>query len=253
MMSLSEVRYYSQALQKSTGTFVIHPDQNVKRPYHCMLLLHGLSDDYSIWQRRTSIERYVADKPLVVVMPDGGRGFYVDALQGYQYLQAIAYELPEVIRHHYTIDGNWCTAGLSMGGYGAFRVALERPEVFKSAVSHSGAAVIGRYYPATSAGAENERQDAFLKEFLPVFGEVEPGGPNDLVALAQKAGSSLPALRFDCGTEDFLLNSNQTLHKELTELGIKHEYQEFPGDHNWEYWDLHIPEAIEFNLRNIGA
>ena len=250
-MSLHEVRYFSQALQKSTGTLVIYPHESVPGPYHCMVLLHGLSDDYSAWQRRTSIERYVADKPLIVVMPDGGRGFYVDALQGYQYLQAIAYELPDLLRHWFTIEGKWCTAGLSMGGYGAFRVALERPDLFVSAVSHSGAMVIGRYYPTATAESDEPRDASFIKEFLPVFGVAKPGGKDDLVALAQKA-SPLPALRFDCGTEDFLIESNRTLHRELGELGIRHEYQEFPGDHNWEYWDEHIREAIAFNLKNLS-
>ena len=249
-MSLHEIRYFSQALEKSTGTLVLHPDKDVPGPYHCMLLLHGLSDDYSIWQRRTSIERYVAGKPLIVVMPDGGRGFYVDAIQGYQYLQAIAYELPELLRHWFTIEGKWCTAGLSMGGYGALRVALERPELFVSAVSHSGATIIGRYYPTATPESDEPRDASFIKEFLPVFGVATPDGPNDLVSLAQKS-SPLPRLRFDCGTEDFLLESNRTLHKELTELGITHEYEEFPGDHNWEYWDEHVQEAIAFNLRNM--
>lgn len=216
-----------------------------------MILMHGLSDDYTIWQRRTSIERYVADKPLIVVMPDGGRGFYVDALQGFAYLQAVAYELPGLMKHWYTVDGQWCTAGLSMGGYGAFRVALERPEVFRSAVSLSGAMTIGRYYPTETAETDHPRDEPFIREFLPVFGKAEPGGPNDLVALAQKA-SPLPALRFDCGTEDFLLNSNRTLDSEMTTLGIPHEYEEFPGDHNWEYWDEHIQEAIAFSLRNLS-
>ena len=251
-MSLHEVRYFSEALQKSTGIFVIYPDKSVPVPYHCMLLLHGLSDDYSAWQRRTSIERYVADKPLIVVMPDGGRGFYVDALQGYKYLEAIAYELPELLRHWFTIDGKWCTAGLSMGGYGAFRVALERPDLFVSAVSHSGAMTIGRYYPTATAESDEPRDVSFIKEFLPVFGVAAPGGKDDLVELAKNA-KPLPALRHDCGTEDFLLESNRTLHRELENLGIKHEYEEFTGDHNWEYWDEHIREAIEFNLKNIGA
>jgi putative tributyrin esterase len=250
-MSLHEVRYFSQALQKSTGTFVIHPDKSVPGPYHCMLLLHGLSDDYSIWQRRTSIERYVADKPIIVVMPDGGRGFYVDALQGYKYLEAIAYELPELLRHWFTIEGKWCTAGLSMGGYGALRVALERPELFVSTVSHSGATIIGRYYPTMDPQWDDTRDEAFLKEFLPIFGSVSPGGKDDLVSLAQKA-KPLPAIRFDCGTEDFLIESNRTLDKELTEIGIPHEYEEFRGDHNWEYWDEHIQEAIAFNLKNMA-
>lgn len=211
-----------------------------------MILMHGLSDDYTIWQRRTSIERYIADKPIVVVMPDGGRGFYVDAKQGYQYLQAIAYELPEVIQHHFNIDGEWCTAGLSMGGYGALRVALERPEMFRSAVSHSGAVMVGRYYPTEADRGKEARND----EFLAIFGDCKPGEPNDLVTLAEKA-KPLPAIRFDCGTEDFLLESNRKFTEELRERNIPHEYEEFPGDHNWEYWDQHIVEAIDFNLRNL--
>ena len=251
-MSLHEVRYFSQALQKSTSSFVIYPDKSVQGHYHCMLLLHGLSDDHSIWQRRTSIERYVADTPLIVVMPDGGRGFYVDALQGFQYLQAIAYELPELLHHWFDIKGKWCTAGLSMGGYGAFRVALERPELFRSAVSHSGALTIGRHYPNEEIETGRHSQDAFIREFIPVFGKVMPGGKDDLVELAKNA-NPLPALRFDCGTEDFLLDSNRSLHQEFTEFGINHEYQEFAGDHNWEYWDLHIQEAIAFNLRNLSG
>lgn len=250
-MSLHEVRYFSQALQKATSSFVIHPDKNVQGPYHCMLLLHGLSDDHSIWQRRTSIERYVADKPLIVVMPDGGRGFYVDALQGFQYLQAIAYELPDLLNHWFSIQGKWCTAGLSMGGYGAFRIALERPDLFVSAVSLSGAMTIGRYYPTETAETGDLRDAPFIKEFLPVFGVASPGSNNDLVELAKNA-NPLPALRFHCGTEDFLLNANRTLNQEFTDLSLSHEYEEFPGDHNWEYWDEHIQSAIRFNLKYVS-
>ncbi len=248
-MAFLDVRYFSKALQKATGAYVLHPDRDIPRPYHCMLLLHGLSDDYSIWQRRTSIERYLEGKPIIVVMPDGGRGFYVDAKEGYQYLQAIAYELPVLIQHQFNVDGGWCTAGLSMGGYGAFRIALERPDLFSSAVSHSGAMVIGRHYPTNDP---TRVDDPWQTEFLRIFGEVAPGGPNDLVHLAQNA-NPLPHLRFDCGTEDFLLESNRMIHRELSELGIVHEYEEFSGDHNWQYWDAHIQEAISFNLTNLGV
>ncbi len=250
-MSLHEIRYFSQALQKSTGTLVILPDKSIPGPYHCMLLLHGLSDDYSAWMRRTSIERYVADKPIIVVMPDGGRGFYVDALQGFQYLQALAYELPELLHHWFKVEGKWCTAGLSMGGYGAFRLALERPGLFASAVSLSGAMIIGRHYPTEKPDSDNPREEPFIREFLPIMGIAKPGGRDDLLALAQRA-NPLPALRFHCGTEDFLIESNRTMHREMTEFGIKHEYQEFSGDHNWEYWDEHIRDAIEFNLRHLS-
>lgn len=244
-MAFHRIQYFSSSLAKSTAMNVLFPDPNVPRPYHCMYLLHGLSDDETIWMRRTSIERYVQDKPLIVVMPDGGRGFYVDAQEGYQYLQALAYELPKFLEHTYQIDGKWCTAGLSMGGYGALRIALERPDLFKSAVSHSGALGIGRHFPVKGDGSKWE------EEFIRIFGPVEPGGKNDLVHLA-KTCKELPVIRFDCGTEDFLLGQNRQFTKELTEAQIAHEYEEFPGDHEWGYWDTHVQEAIAFNLKNLN-
>ena len=48
-------------------------------PFPVFYLLHGLSDDHTAWTRRSSIERYVAGLPLIVVMPNGERGFYTDA------------------------------------------------------------------------------------------------------------------------------------------------------------------------------
>jgi putative tributyrin esterase len=244
-MSLHHVNYYSDALGMATGAYVIHPDPDVKGPYHCMFLLHGLSDDYTIWQRRTSIERYVQGKPVIVIMPDGGRGFYVDAIEGFAYLKALAYELPALINHWYDIKGKWSTAGLSMGGYGALRVALERPDLFVSAVSHSGAVMHGNCVPSKATATKWD------EEFLRVFGDCTNGGANDIVALAEKA-KPRPAIRFDCGTEDYLLHFNRQLHSILAEKGIAHEYEEFPGDHNWEYWDLHVQEAIKFNLKHMA-
>ena len=250
-MSFLQTNYFSGVLNKAVSINVIHPDPSVPRPYHCMLLLHGYSDDHTIWQRRTSIERYVEGKPLIVVMPDGGHSFYVNAQSGYRYLDAIGEELPDQLRHLFTIDGGWCTAGLSMGGYGALRVALEHPGFFRSAVSHSGALMIGHNYPAPGEGyrasdAEWNRQQKLI------FGEVAgPGGPNDLLALAKRADPK-PAIRIDVGTEDFLLEQNRGMHKLFLEAGIEHEYEEFPGAHTWSYWDQHIQEAIAFNLQNLA-
>jgi S-formylglutathione hydrolase FrmB len=140
-----------------------------------------------------------------------------------------------------------------MGGYGALRLALERPDLFKAAVSHSGAVGMGRYFPTPGDGSKWEA------EFIRVFGKVEKGGRNDLIQLAsnlkgnpQDSTNRLPALRIDCGTEDFLLEHNRQLNRDLTALGIPHEYEEFLGDHNWEYWDQHVQEAIAFCLRNLS-
>ena len=61
----------------------------------------------------------------------------------------------------------------------------------------------------------------------------------------------VPALRLDCGTDDFLLEENRSFHRLLEALHIPHEYHEFPGGHNWTYWDLHVQEAVAFHAYNL--
>ncbi len=85
------------------------------------------------------------------------------------------------------------------------------------------------------------------REWIPVFGENPQGGSEDIFALAERADrNSFPALRFDCGIDDFLIEDNRRFHQHLEKLGLPHEYQEFPGEHNWAYWDEHVQEAIAF-------
>lgn len=243
-MAFLELRYFSEALQKQTAANIILPSHSVPGPYHVMFLLHGLSDDHTIWSRRTSIERYVDGKPLIVVMPDGGRGFYLDAVEGYAYGTAIGEELPQLISAYFPTKEKWCIAGLSMGGYGAFRLALTYPDRFVSAVSHSGAMFFGH---------DEREKHPVVAEWDRLLGLTPTDGPNDLYALVQKLpADKRPKIRFDCGVDDFLIEHNRAYHQMLTEQKIDHEYEEFAGAHTWDYWDVHVQEAIAFHGRNLG-
>src|SRR6516165_11314329 len=85
-MACATLHFHSPTLAKACSMTVIVPECSVGTPpFPVCYLLHGLSDDHTSWARRTSIERYVADLPLVVVMPDGGRGFYTNAREGPAY------------------------------------------------------------------------------------------------------------------------------------------------------------------------
>lgn len=243
-MAFCELRYFSRALGMQTQANVILPEGQAG-PFAVFYLLHGLSDDHTMWARRTSIERYVQHLPLIVVMPDGGRGFYTDAEQGFAYQTAIVGDLISYIDQMFPTRaerGGRCIGGLSMGGYGALKLALRFPELFCSAVSHSGA-VNFAHVP----------RDPGNREFQRITGPKSAGGPNDLYALAESIDrEQLPALRIDCGTEDFLLDANRQFHAHLEELKLPHEYREFPGAHDWSYWDLHVQEAIRFHAQVLG-
>jgi putative tributyrin esterase len=239
-----ELRYSSPSLGINTAANVILPEPSLDGPFHVMFLLHGLSDDHTIWARRTSIERYVDGLPLIVVMPNGGRGFYTDAIEGFAYEKAIAGDLADVVRKFLPVREKWCVTGLSMGGYGAVRLALRFPSLFVSAASHSGAMDFG-HWPRL--------RDDTPEEWRRILGDSPAGGVNDLFSLAAglKKGSR-PHLRFDCGVDDFLIEANRGYHAHLDGIGYAHQYQEFPGSHEWGYWDEHVQEAIAFHRKNLG-
>ena len=226
-------------LQKMVSLNVIVPDSG-DGPFPVLYLLHGLSDDHTAWARRTSLERYVGGLPLIVVMPNGERSFYTDAvdrpLAAYEthLTQDIVGFVDRTFRTTSSREGR-VAAGLSMGGYGALKLALKHPDLFCGAVSHSGAVGIG------------QRDFSDNDEWRPIFGAQPQGGPNDLFALAAKLDPAHPlALRIDCGVDDFLIEDNRKFDAHLTELGVPHEYAEHPGQHDWLYWNRHILDTLAF-------
>lgn len=243
-MALCTLHHFSQSLRKMAALNVILPEQITGR-LPVFYLLHGLSDDYSAWQRRTSIERYVQDLALIVVMPDGGRYFYCDGVDAPHYESYLIQDLLPYIDSVFPTRAERAgraIGGLSMGGYGAIKLALKFPALFVSANGHSGAYDI--------ASMPEPVRD--IPEWRHVFGDNPAGGKDDVFALAARMDRTLiPALRIDCGADDFLIEASRRLHAHLSALGIPHEYEEFPGTHTWEYWDAHVQEALAFHMRHL--
>ena len=247
-MAIAEFHFNAtRSLQKMTSATVIVPE-NKPGPFPVWYLLHGLSDNHTAWTRRTSLERYVSNFPVIVVMPNGERGFYTDGPNPpHLYESHIVRDMVEFVdatfktvadREHRVISG------LSMGGYGALKLALKNGGKFGACVSHSGAVTFGH---GSLADADLPEDRKWLSEFRAIFGDNPRGGDNDIFALAAKISrEKLPQIRIDCGVDDFLIEENREMHNYLEHIGVPHEYQEFPGEHNWEYWDKHVQDSIKF-------
>lgn len=255
-MATMEFQFYSKALKKVTTVNVILPEihktkEGVGNPgntYKTLYLLHGLSGDHTNWLRKTSIERYANEYGIAVVMPDVGRSWYTDTAYGEKYFTFVAEELPAVCRSYFKgmsdkREDNYI-AGLSMGGYGAMKIAMSYPENYCGCATLSGALDITR---------ENRKRN--LEEWKALFGydlkdfaELN-GTKHDVYALVDKnhkAGNPFPKLFVWCGTEDELVHNNRRLKTQLDNLGIEHYYAESEGDHSWKWWDLHIQEVLKF-------
>ncbi len=250
-MALLHIDFFSHALGEAVGVDVLLPEhpqypapETVPARYPVLYLLHGLSDDQTAWQRYTRIDIYAHD--LIVVMPTTHRAWYTNTTAGLRYFDFTAYELPAVIRAYFpAAEGreNTFAAGNSMGGYGAFKLALSCPEQFGAAASLSGALDL-------ADTAKWCAGDGLGREYLSVFGE--PGNmadsENDILALAQRVidtGAPRPKLYSVCGTEDSLLPDSR-LFRDRFGTSFDLTYREAPGEHNWDFWDLHIRDVLDW-------
>nr|ACL67846.1 esterase [uncultured bacterium FLS12] len=257
-MALFQCDFFSDVLGLSTSMTVILPQETTgqigmaggseRREHPTLFLLHGLSDDHTIWLRRTSIERYVAEMGLAVVMPAVHRSFYTDMAHGLQYWTFISEELPALARSFFplaTAREDTFVAGLSMGGYGALKLGMRHPERFAAAASLSGALDI-TFDPAEHIAMED---DVWVAEQRNIFGDLAalPGSDHDLFALAERMAQSdgpVPKLYQCCGTEDFLYEDNVRFRDHVRGLGLDFMYEESPGEHEWGYWDAQIQRVL---------
>lgn len=260
-MALMHVGFFSEVLGLSCNMDVIVPEQthgqigqqnNIAEGERKVLyLLHGLSDDHTIWQRRTSIERYAAEYGVTVVMPTVFRGFYTDTKYGAKYWTFVSEELPRIVNSFFRVSQkreDTFAAGLSMGGYGALKLGLLCPDKFAGVASLSGAADMEKLFT---------REDpALSKEMEYIFGSYEElkGSDNDLVAVAERhieKGTDLPQIYMVCGTEDFLYQNNIAFRDRFAGR-LPLTYKEGPGVHDWAFWDCWIQDVLKWMFNKEG-
>ncbi len=257
-MALIKCDFFAESIGMSTSMHVILPQQStgqigmgsidrVREKYPCLFLLHGLSEDDLTWIRRTSIERYVAPLGLAVVMPNVHRSFYSDMKYGGNYWTFISEELPQIARSFFPLsdkrEDNF-VAGLSMGGYGAFKLALRKPESYCAAASLSGSLDMVMYI--------KNAEKNIIDILVPIFGDnIDISGTeDDLMYCADKVAGlpkdKQPSLYQYCGTEDILYQENISFREYAKKLGLKHTYEESAGTHEWKYWDRQIQRVLEW-------
>lgn len=248
-MATLKIEYYSEVLAMNRTVNVLYPDKSKVADFTgqdipVLYLLHGMSGNENSWLNRSGIDRLVRNTNLAVVMPSTDLGFYTNTKYGMNYLDAILEELPEVIHDFLpqlsTKREKTFIAGLSMGGYGAFRLAMASDK-FSYAASLSGA--------ISFRGFSQADMEAFgaMTYWEGLFGSMEEfeQSDNNLFNLAEKQVLK-PKLYAWCGKQDSLFEANNYAMLEFEKAGYEIIYESSDGSHEWYYWTKMIDRVLDW-------
>lgn len=222
-----------------------------ERPYKTLWLLHGMSDDRDTWLRNSVIETIARENDLAVVMPDAANSFYTDMAYGPRYYTYITEELPRVLRGLLPLSDKKednLLAGFSMGGYGAFKIGLTKPESFGAVGCLSPAVDVARL--ADEAFGDEKGADKRTM-FVSIFGDEARslrGGRHDIRRLIDECNEkkTQPPIFMSCGTEDFLYGDFLYFSEYVSDRGYDVTVSSGAGAHDWNVWNRDIALFVRF-------
>jgi S-formylglutathione hydrolase FrmB len=225
---------FSTAMNKNIPCIVILPEKTKSSPkkFPVVYLLHGYSGNYKSWLGFPDIKADADRYQIIIVCPDGGfSSWYLDSPMdsSFKYETFMAKELiPYIDQNYKTIPDreHRGISGLSMGGHGAFYLALRHKDIFGAVASMSGGVDI-RPFP---------KNWDLSKRLGTIAEHPENWEKNTVINLVDSLKNKELRIEFDCGTADFFINVNRALNQKLLNMGIEHDYTERPGAHSNTYW-----------------
>ncbi len=260
---VQQASFHSPSLDRDVAVVVQLPPSYAKAPqrrFPVVYALHGLFESQAFWERRglaAQLDELWASgrvPEFVVVAVDGDNSFFVNGPEG-RFEDLVVADAPAWAEAHYRlVPGRAGRAlwGVSMGGYGALRIALQRPEAFCAAATHS--AMLLENPPTAADGAGSWQLNAFHK----AFGDpIDPilWRASDPLALATTADpKTAPALYFDCGSEDRygLFRGNAELDRLLDARHVPHAFALHPGSHGYDYVHTVLDKSLTFLGRALN-
>ncbi|MDB5088147.1 MAG: xynZ 2 [Mucilaginibacter sp.] len=210
-----------------------------------VILLHGVYGSAWSWPYSSGVHLKTQEliesgelPPMIIAMPsDGmwGDGSAFLPIDDYNFEKWIAEDVPDALAE--CIKGvnkqsPLFISGMSMGGFGALRIGAKYGNKFRAISGHSSITSLPQIKFFAGESLKRYSQDNIKDE--------------DVFETFLHYRTQLPPVRFDCGTNDLLINYNRSLHKKMDKEGMLHLYEENPGGHEWTYWAKHIIQSLKF-------
>ncbi len=247
-MALIRCHFFSPTLTQQTSLTVALPDALPARPCPLLYLLHGGTEDATLWFREADPERIANDFGLIAVSLDAQSSSYADMAHGPRYFTYLTRELPAFLPSRLPVSTkreDTLIAGFSMGGHGALKAAFRRPELYAACIAISGARdmiPLFEKWQSMDGGPD-------LQGVVDSLGPIERlrGSENDIVFLAEQAAArkdALPALYLSCGLDDYAVQLSVDYHRHLMDVGLDHDWYQAPGIHGYAFAEEALRHAL---------
>ncbi len=246
--------FFSQQLDMETNLSIVAPDKISGQPYKVVYLLHGICGRSGDWIDYSMLPNYAKEYQAIFIMPEVARSFYSDMQYGLNYFSYITEELPLISNSLLNISAkreDTAIIGASMGGYGALKAALSKPQNYGFCGAFSSPCLMLKEHLKYSEGSKKFKEifgERLFKDFQAVFGEkIEWNPKEDVIELAKRFNDkvSMPELFLTCGTDDFFYNDNKRFHSILQDLGHHSIFEEWQGNHDWIFFDEALKRALK--------
>lgn len=247
-MGLIRCHFFSPTLTQQTSLTVALPDALPSQPCPLLYLLHGGTEDATLWFREADPEWIANDFGLIVVSLDALSSSYADMAHGPRYFTYLTRELPAFLPARLPVSTrreDTYIAGFSMGGHGALKAALRCPELYAAGIAISGARDMIPLFEKwqTMDGGPD------LSGVVDSLGPIDRlrGSENDLVSLAEQAVDrmdALPALYLSCGLDDYAVQLSVDYHRHLQAIGLPHDWYQAPGIHGYAFAEKALRHAL---------
>lgn len=230
-MALIQMDFMADTIQRWTTAMVYLPDQEADKayaPFKTLVLLHGYGGNHKDWTTYSNVVRYAMKHHMAIIMPEGENSYFLDFPERHENFEKfISEELLRLMTNTFPLSKkreDTFIAGLSMGGGAAIRMGLRRGDVFSKAMGLSAGLTV--HQEAVEVGHHADIYEAY--------------------ETAKKEGRPMAKMYLAIGDEDPLLDINREFHAFLEKEGVEHTYEEYPGTHNWDFWDGHIRDVLGY-------
>jgi putative tributyrin esterase len=250
---LHDVKFRSAALNREMQYRVVLPASiEPGRKLPVVYLLHGAGGGFRDWSNYSDISRF-AEAGLILVMPEGDDSYYMNAAERPQdrYEDYIVQDLAQDAGAKFpTASGrrNHAIIGVSMGGFGAIKIALSHPDLFAFAGALSPAIDV----PRRRFSIRRIQQSQALSSIFGAWGSATRRADDPFLIARSVNPAEAPYLFLACGDAESLLSPNREFAAVLEHQHLRHEFHVAAGGHDWNQWNAQLPALFQAMLRRIS-